>query len=151
MAIVNIGEMLRRAMEFERHLESYYASIRDHSIDNGVRLLTYYLSRHCRHLEQAIADYGEDKVKKIGEIKLKFDFDFHPEKESTITQLDPKKVKAEELLNAAIEYDEILVSFYKKILEQPLIPAAAAFIESLIHIEETDVIMQKKIRATHYF
>jgi hypothetical protein len=54
MAIVSIGDILDKAAEFERILEKYYIEIRDNTSNNGVKLLTYYLSRHRRHLQEAL-------------------------------------------------------------------------------------------------
>lgn len=151
MAIVSIENLLDRASEFERRLEDYYSSIRDQSKNNGVRLLTYYLSRHRRHLEQATENFEPGVLARVKSVKLKFDIDFDPEKELELMDTEPDKVKGEELLDYAVKYDLTLVSLYKKILEQPLGADATALVESLIRVEEKDVVMLKKMLATHYF
>ena len=54
-------------------------------------------------------------------------------------------------LEAAVGYDAELVDLYKKILQQPLSTEAAVLIESLIRLEERDIIMLKKMIAMNYF
>ncbi len=151
MAIVSIADLFDRVSWFEKKLEAYYARIRDESKDNGVRLLTYYLARHRRHLEQALENFEPDTIVHIRRIKLKYDIDFYPEKEFHLMHTAPNDVKAEELLNAAVGYDLELVDLYKSILDQPLSSEAATLIEGLIRVEEKDIVMIKKMIATHYF
>jgi hypothetical protein len=151
MAFVNIGDLLERARDFEERLEGYYAAIRDESQDNGVRLLTYYLSRHRRHLEQALEGMETNLIEHINKVRLKYDIDFSPEKSLHIMKIDPTKVKGNELLEAVIGHNQELINLYKQILEHPLSNEARVFIETLIRTEEKDIVMMKKMRAMDYF
>jgi len=151
MAIVSIGDLLDRAGAFEERLAEYYAAIRDASKDDGVRLLTYYLSRHRRHLQQALKDFSAGEIERIRRVRLKYDIEFHPEREFHLMETPPREVKGQELLEAAAGYDTELISLYKKILQQPLNEEATAFVESLIHVEERDIVMLKKMVAMDYF
>ena len=151
MAIVSIKDMLDRAADFEKRLERYYSEIRDRSTNDGVRLLTYYLSRHRRHLEQALANYSAADLEHIYHVQLKYDIDYHPEQTFHMMKTVPELAKGADLLEAASEYDMELVGFYRKILEQPLSSEAAALIESLIRVEEKDIVMLKKMVAMDYF
>ena len=151
MAIVSIRDLFDRAGQFEEHLVEYYAAIRDESQDNGVRLLTYYLSRHRRHLKQALEDFKPEQIRQIKKIKLKYDIEFYPEKEFHLMETPPQEVTGEELLKAAVGYDTELVDLYKGILKQALSTEATELIESLIRVEERDIVMLKKMMATHYF
>ncbi|MEW5816023.1 MAG: hypothetical protein AB1798_11605, partial [Spirochaetota bacterium] len=132
MAYITIGDLLDRAQQFEERLKTYYASIRDQSRDNGVRLLTYYLSRHRNHLQQAMKDYSSQKIHAIRAVRLKYDINFTPEEEFTLIKTPPQEVRAKELLEAAAEYDSNLITFYKTIHQQPLIDEVRALFESLI-------------------
>ena len=69
MAFESIGDILDKASEFENRLENYYAAIRDESQDNGVRLLTYYFSKHLNHLKKALESFDTDKIGRIRKIK----------------------------------------------------------------------------------
>ncbi len=151
MAIVSIADLLDRASQFEERLEKYYAAIRDESEDNGVRLLTYYLARHRRHLEEAMQNFKAAAISRIKKIRLKYDVEFYPDREFRLMETLPKNVKGPELLEAAVGYDLELVDLYKNILNQTLTKEAAELIESLIKLEEKDIVMLKKITATHYF
>jgi len=151
MSVVSIGDLFDRAAEFEHRLEAYYATLRDETGDEGIRLLTYYLARHRRHLEKGLEGVDHDQVDHIRKIELKYDVDFRPEKQFHVIGLPTEDVHAQELLTAAVNYDSELVALYRKILEQPLHPEAVALIESLIRLEERDIVMLKKMIAMDYF
>ena len=151
MAIVSIEDLLDRASQFEERLERYYAAIRDESKDNGVRLLTYYLSRHRRHLQEALSNFKQEEISRIKKIKLKYNIEFYPEREFKLIKTPPQEVRGEELLEAAVGYDLELITLYKSILKQPLIQEAAGLMESLVRMEEKDIVMLKKMIASHYF
>ena len=82
---------------------------------------------------------------------MKYDIEFYPEKEFKLIKTPPQEVGGEELLDAAVGYDLELISLYKSILKQPLHEEAAALMESLVKMEEKDIVMLKKMIATHYF
>ena len=145
MANVTIRQLLDRARGFERKLEGHYAAIRDQSKDDGVRLLTYYLSRHRRHLDEAIQGYGAEDLEKILDVRVKHDVVFDP------MGAPPTGVDGQRLLEAAVAYDLELVGLYRRILEQPLGEEATALLRSLVRLEETDIVMLKKMIAMHYF
>lgn len=149
--IVDFADLLDRAQEFEDKLEDYYASLRDQSQDKGVRLLTYYLSRHCRHLQEALNNVNAGELARIRSIKLKHDVEFHPEKDFHIMELPPERVKGKDVLEAAVAYDEQLVNLYKSILNQQLPQEVTELLESVIRIEERDIVMLKKMIAMNYF
>lgn len=149
--IVDIADLLKRAGEFEERLGNYYAAIRDGSQDNGVRLLTYYLSRHRRHLQEAVKGFSAASLEQIGKIKLKHDVEFQPGKDFSLMKTLPAQVKGRDILEAAVEYDATLIDLYKRILIQPLHQEARVLLESLIRVEERDIVMLKKMIAMDYF
>jgi rubrerythrin len=151
MAFVNMGELLKRAREFEERLERYYAAIRDESGDNGVRLLTYYLSKHRRHLEGALEGLDSNAIDHINKVRLKYDINFYPEKVFQAIPAAPSEVNGNTLLEAAVGYDQELVKLYKQMLEHSLSEESRVFIETLIRTEEKDIVMLKKMIAMNYF
>lgn len=151
MAIVTMEDLLNRAAEFERRLERYFAEIRDQSENNGVRLVTYYLSRHRRHLDQALAELDPDGVTRIKKVRVKYDIDFHPERDFQLIETPASEVNANELLNGAVAYDEQLIQLYRSMLEQPLGEDATVLVEALVRLEEKDIVMLKKMLAMNYF
>lgn len=151
MAIVTVGGLLDRAEEFEQRLENYYAAIRDESENNGVRLLTYYLSKHRRRLRSALADLDAGEVQRIRRIELKYADDLALDKEPRPMQTPPADVTGEELLEAAVAHDTMLIALYRHVRKQPLIAEAQAFFDALVRVEERDIVMLKKMLAVHYF
>ena len=151
MAIVSIGDLFERAEVFEHRIERYYARIRDETESDGVRLLTYYLARHRRHLEQALKDSDPTVVAKIRGVKLKYDIDFSPEHEFQLFEVEPKSINSNELLDAASAYDTALIKLYKTILNQPIGEEATLIFENLVKVEERDIVMIKKMIAMNYF
>ena len=147
MAIVSVGDLLDRAAAFEQELEKYYMVIRDVGTNEGVKLLTYYLSKHRRHLQKALEDFSDAMIARIRSIKLKYDIEF----KLKIDKADLEDIKGQDLLEAASNYDAELIHLYKEILQQPLSPAATTLFETLIRIEERDIVMIKKMIAMHYF
>lgn len=151
MAVANIGDLLDRVADFEQRLDRYYAEIRDQSEDNGVRLLTYHLSRHGRHLPKVLEEYSPQVIENIWRIGLRRNIPFVPTKEFYALGIPAGVVHGQELLEAAIKYDTVLVSLYREILEQPLMDQAQELFDSLIRVEERDIGMLKKMAAMHYF
>lgn len=147
MAIVSVGDLLDRAAAFEQELEKYYATVRDVGTNEGARLLTYHLSKHRRHLQKTLEDFSDDKIALIRSIKLKYGIEF----KLTIDKADPENIKGQELLKAASNYDAELIHLYKEIIQQPLSPEATTLFETLIKIEERDIVMIKKTIAMDYF
>ena len=147
MAIVSVGDLLDRATVFEQELEEYYTTIRDVGTNEGVKLLTYYLSKHRRHLQKALEDFSDDKIALIRSIKLKYDIEF----KLKIDKADPEDIKGQDLLEAASNYDAELIHLYKEIIQQPLSPEAITLFETLIRIEERDIVTIKKMIAMNYF
>ncbi len=151
MGILTIGEILDSARNFESRLEALYAKIRDNSTDNGVRLLTYYLARHRRHLDETLAGLDAETLRHVQAVEIKFSAPFDALADLRIPGLDPAKVTGDELMEAAIRYDSELVALYRTILSQPLGAEARAVLEALIRMEERDIVMLKKMLAMHYF
>jgi len=151
MAVASIGDILKKAVDFEKTLEMYYIEIRDNTLNNGVKLLTYYLSRHRRHLTEALNNIENDDLDKIKKVELKYDVGFYFEKEFHPMKSPVTEVGGDELLEAAVGYDQKLIELYEKIQNQPIPEETRNFIGSLINIEKKDIIMLKKTMATHYY
>ena len=151
MANVTIRHLLDHARGYERKLEAHYAAIRDRSKNDGVRLLTYYLSRHRRHLDEAMEGYGAADLERILDIRLKHDVVFDPDAVRELVSSLPTALDGQQLLEAAVAYDLELVGLYRRMLEQPLGEEATALLRSLVRLEEKDIVMLKKMIAMHYF
>ena len=142
---------MNRAEDFEIKIEQYYARIRDETDNNGVKLLTYYLARHRRHAERVLADFDEKLINHAKKVQLKYDVTFSPEEEFGLFDADPASIGSEQLLDTAVAYDAALISLYKSVLNQPIGVESVSVFESLIRVEERDLVMIKKMIATNYF
>ena len=151
MAIVQLGELLDRACQFEDRLASYFAALRDQSPDNGVRLLTYYMSRHRRHQRDVLSQLTPDLLKHIREIEVRHDITFQPETAFHALKIPHAEITGKQFLDAAVRYNETLVAIYRQILDEPVNEEARKVIESMIHVEERDMVMMRKMMAMHYF
>ena len=151
MAVKNIGGLLDRVVGFEQRLEQYYAEIRDRSKNNDIRLLTYYLRRHYHHLPDVLAQYPPALIDDVREIELAHAIPFFPEKEFPALRSSPDRVRGPELLKSAILYDTALVNLYREILDLPLMDQARGLFDGLIHVEQRDIVMLRKMTAMHYF
>jgi hypothetical protein len=143
--------MLDQAHRFEEAAAERYAAIRDLSSDNGVRLLTYWLARHRRHMDQALADLSASEVDRLRRIELKHAVHVDSGLIPGVLGIPPGTAHGNHLLTAAIQYDSELIRFYRDILSQELIAEARQLVEALIRIEERDVVMLKKMLAMDYF
>ena len=149
--IVSFHDIINKALEFENRLEQYYIEIRDTTENEGVRMITYYLSRHRRRLQKALGDLPQATRDHLFKMTFKHDIEFNPEQDFRPLNSPVADIQAEALIDAGVNYDLQLVEVYKKILELPVNKDASAFVEGLIRMEEKDVVMLKKMLATHYF
>jgi hypothetical protein len=151
MPVVTVGNMIDRARAFETRLERYYADLRDRATDDGVRLLTYYLARRKRHLPETLSAYGSPVLDSIRRTPFKYE-DTHLVVEKCFEgKTLPSDVNAEKVLDTAIGFVEMLIGFYSHLSRQPLGEDVIGLFQSLVKIEEKDIIELNKIRATHYF
>lgn len=151
MSVVTVGEMLDRAQDFEARLEGFYADLRDRAERDGVRLLTYYLARHRRHLPEALAAYPEGELEHIRKVPLKLS-NIHFEPATYFEGKSfPSDITANELLDTAIEFVEYLIHFYRWMADQPLGKEDCRLFLDLLHIEEKHVVELKKTKAMDYF
>jgi hypothetical protein len=153
MPAVTIAEVLHRAENFERMLSDFYCNLSHSTTHEGARLLTDYMSRHRRRIHYAlvklpITDAAD--IRRICHAPLRFEphgVDAHCLEEAHL----PADATAGEVLDAAIRFDECLVSFYKQVLQQPIDEHVRTLFASLLRMEEDDEIELKKIKAMDYF
>ena len=150
MAVVTIAQVLEHAEEFERMLAHFYARLSERMVGEGVRLLTDYMSRHRDRITAAFEKLPADRVERI----LATPLHYEPQAADCrcFDGVDlPDDATAGEVLDAAITFDECLVSLYRQASRQPMDDEAREFFESLIRAEQRDEIELKKIKAMDYF
>lgn len=135
----------------EEEAESCYAAIRDQSTDNGVRLLTYFLARHRRRRDEALADLDPQHLEHLRALTMAEALDFSPAQTLAVLSRDPVGVTGPELLAAAIASDIEFIRLYQALLQHPEAGPARPALEALIRVEEHDMVMLRKMQAMHYF
>ena len=151
MATATVGELLDRGRECETRIMEYYEAIRNRSLDNDVRLLTYSLVRHRRQQAKALAGMPVDRLRPLSEVEPRFDGPGDPTEGFRVPAFAPETVRGEELIGAAVNYDGAWVALYRSILAQPIEDDVRAILESLLRMEERDIALLKKILSLHYF
>ena len=151
MAVRTVGDMLKRAWQFEQMLANYYARLARETTREGVRLLTDYMSRHRVRLLEALDKLPRDEIHRICAIPVRYEPQAADRRCITRAHLGPDAT-AVEVLETAIMLNECLVRLYRQTLQQSEDDQEARdVLESLIRSEERDEIELKKIKAMDYF
>lgn len=150
MTSVTVGDVLDHARKFENALADYYDSVSKKAAKVGVVMLTNYMSRHRRRIDDFLSKRDPKEMRRIRSIPLPFD----PEAANCkcfdrvgVTEDDP----ASHVLDVAITLDECLIKLYKQAADEAHDPEVRELFQSLLRAEERDEIQMKKIKATNYF
>ena len=150
MSITTIAEVLEHVDEFERMLADFYAKVVQASTRDGVRLLTDYMSRHRQRTLKALAKLPDKQMQNICRTPMKYEL--RGADRSCFEEINlPEDATAAEILDAAIEFDEHLIQFYRQVLKQPVNKEIKEIFEGLVRFEQQDQIELKKIKALDYF
>ena len=150
MAVTTVDEVLRSAERFERMLADYYAKLSEKTAREGVRLLADYMSRHRVRIGDALGKLAPEQIHRVRSAPLRYE----PQAADCrcFEGVDlPPEASAEQVLDAAVTFDECLVTLYLQIIRQPVDEEVKALFESLIRTEQRDEIELKKIKAMDYF
>jgi len=150
MSVTTVACVLRRASDFECLLMDYYLSLAEQTHREGVRLLTDYMARHRRRLQEALSRFPGDTYKRISVLPIRYEPVSSECDRFAGRTLDPDAT-AEDVLDVAIELDECLISIYKQVVQQEIDPDVKELFDSLVRMEERDEIQLKKIKAMDYF
>ena len=151
MSLVTVGDLIDRASDFEICIEKYYADLRDRAVNDGVRLVTYSLARRKRRLVETLDNYSSKQIELIRRIPVKFEVVDLRNESYFSDRILPDDTNADTLLRNAVEFVELLISFYREIAQKSPGEEIGVLFSSLLKIEEKDVIELKKIRAMNYF
>jgi hypothetical protein len=153
MGVVTIAEVLRHVEEFEDMLADFYAKLSHQTTQEGVRLLTDYMSRHRRRTHIALFKLPVESVEQIHRIcHTLLRYEPHGADCHCFEGIElPPDATAAEVLDIAIKFDECLVQFYRQVVRQPVDQEVKQLFESLIRWEQDDEIELKKIKAMDYF
>ncbi len=150
-ASVSLGDVLDRVQAFEDGLERFYTRVRDRSADNRVRMLTYYMARHRRHGELAVAGLSRARVSRLRRDAVCFDAARDPTRRHPLRGVSPAAATGEQLLASAVCYDGALIDLYRSLMGPSIGEGARAVLEALIRLEQRDLSMLKQMSAMNYF
>jgi hypothetical protein len=150
MLAVTLGEILGHVEHFEQLLGDYYANLSRKTTHEGVRLLTDYMSRHSLRIHELLEKVPVDTRKVICSTPIPYMPEL-PGKNSLKQVHLPADPAANEVLDAAIQFDDCLVKMYHSVADQPVSQDIKDFFESLIRNLEKDEVELKKIKAMDYF
>jgi len=150
MPVVTVADVLRRAREFERMLEEFYAGLSEKSTREGVRMLLRYMSRHSRRIADALDGLSEERLRRIESAQLAYEPQAADCRCFEGVRLSPDATAAE-VLDVAVSFDECLVRLCKQVVQQAVDQDVKVLFENLIRTEELDEIELKKIKAMDYF
>ncbi len=151
MATLTLGAFLDLELAFKKRLNKYYAEVRDHTPDNGIRLLTYHLARDRGRLPVALDDLPKKTLEHARKTAFICDEPFDPQVEHGLPTSNPATVKGTELLEDAIRRQGKLASRYRFILTHSSDENVRAVLAALIQVKERDIGLMKKMQAMHYF
>jgi hypothetical protein len=150
MRAITLGEILEHVETFEENLKDFYTHLSQETTHEGVRLLTDYMSRHSHRIHELLEKISFDRKKVICSTPIPYKPEL-PDK-SNIKQVHlPDDPTANDVLDAAIRFDDCLVNMYHSVADQPVSQEIKDFFDCLIRDIETDEIQLKKIKAMNYF
>jgi hypothetical protein len=150
MRVETVGEILKHAIKFEDLVADVYMAVSRASTREGVRLLTAYMSRHRRRLWRALGDLPSGYLANVARAILHYPVDVTEMRQLLDAGLSPD-ASAQEVLDAAIRFDEALVRFYTRAVEGTDDREGREVLESLLRAERRDEVELKKIKAMDYF
>lgn len=151
MSVLTLGDLLDRVQAFETRLEAYYADLRDRAERDGVRMLTYYLARHRKHLPSALKCLSESDIGRVRRSPCKYNGPAFEVARCFRGKELPSSTTAPELLDAAIGFAGILAEVYRWVAGRPQGGKESSLFQSLLKIEESHLVELKKIKAADYF
>ena len=149
--IVALGKLLDRIQAFEDRMERLYTRVRDRTEDNRVRMLTYYMARHRRHQQIALATVPRTRVGRARRVRVCVSAGLDPSKRHALRPGSVARLTGTQMLSGAEGYDRALIELYRSLLTPALDACARAVLEALVLQEQRDLAMLKKMSDMRYF
>jgi rubrerythrin len=150
MRATSIAEIIAHAEKFEQDLVEFYQGISDHTNHEGVRMVADYIARHTRHINDMLNDLTEEERQHICSIPLSYKPAIPGKQCFELIELTDD-AKADDVLEAAISFDECLLGMYRCVARQDSERDVKEFFEELIQTLERDQVGLKMIKAENYF
>ena len=128
-------DVLEYARTVHQRLSEFYKNLGEQAEKERVKMLCDYMSRHEKHLEEAIADYEEeasDSVRKTW-------FQFAPNEGMIETlrrfQASPD-LSVEQVVRFAMEIDDCLIDYYRTMAESADTDEVKEVFDNLVSLEQ---------------
>ena len=150
MRAITIAEIIGYAEKFEQDLFDYYHELSSHTSHEGVRMVADYIARHVHHAREMLGVLAEEKRQHICSIPLSYKPTIPGKQCFEIIEL-PDDATADEVLEAAIRFDDCLLQMYRCVARQDSEQDVKEFFRELVQTLERDQVGLKKIKAENYF
>jgi hypothetical protein len=148
--VTSVTEILLHAERFEDVLAEYYRVISRETPHDGVQLLADYMSRHRKRLRAELEKLDPEELRRICSMPIHYQPDAAGRRCFSRVTLSPDATAAQ-VLDAAVTFDQCLVTLYRQTAQQAGDGSVRELFESLIRSEERDEVELKKIKAMNYF
>lgn len=128
-------EILEHARAYHHRLSEYYLELQSDTEQERIRLLLNYLSRHERHMEQALAKYTEDASHKILNTWFSYAPDEHMLDACARLDLHPD-MDVDDIVAAVVRYDNCLIEMFRDVEQTASIPEVREAFANLLLMEE---------------
>ena len=150
MRATSIAEIIEHAEKFEQDLVEFYRGISNHTSHEGARMVTDYIALHTRHIKEMLSELPEEKRQHICSIPLSYKPAIPGKQCFEFIEL-PDDATADDVLEAAISFDECLLQMYRCVARQDSERDVKEFFEELVQTLERNQVELKMIKAENYF
>jgi len=135
MRATSIAEIIEHAEKFEQDLVEFYREISNHTSHEGARMVTDYIALHTRHIKEMLSELPEEKRQHICSIPLSYKPPIPGKQCFEFIEL-PDDATADDVLEAAISFDEDLLQMYRCVARQDSGQDVKEFFEELVQTLE---------------
>lgn len=136
-------KQVREFIDFGRQLHAavgaVYDDLNEHAELSRVKMLLDFLIRHERHLEETLSRFEKETRNGILEAWLEYSPELDVEAVVRSCALPPKP-STDEILRAALTFDDALVRLYREVAAKASDHRTQAVFRDLLHLEEREQI-----------
>ena len=146
MVAITISEILEHIEKFENMLTELYTKFSQESQKETVHMLAEYLARHRHRTMEALEQLPPEQMEHVRDVRLQYPP--HIPGPHCLEEIDiAADSTPEEMLDAAMQFDECLIHMYEQIAEQTIEHETRDLFENLIQLERNDELKLKKTKA----
>jgi rubrerythrin len=132
-----VKDFVHFGKELHAEVRKLFEAINDHAELERVRMLLDYLSRHEHHMEESLARFEKSSHSGILEAWLEYSPSLDVEAVMNRYVL-PEKPSSDEIVNAAMAFDDTLVVLYREVAAKVNDQKVKALFNNLLALEEKE-------------